>query len=101
MSAKKGQWVQLHDIVLRPEERTAQLPDDTKRVPLELWVKGYLNDESAEIGAVCEITTVTGRLVSGVLCAVEPPYTHGFGSYVPELGQIRSQLKALLEEARS
>ncbi len=40
-SAKKGDWVQIHQIVLKPEERAPQVPEDTKKVPLEFWVKGY------------------------------------------------------------
>ena len=40
--AKKGDWVQIHNIVLTPEERSSALPEDTKSHPLEMWVKGYL-----------------------------------------------------------
>ncbi|HBG38663.1 MAG TPA: 2-amino-4-ketopentanoate thiolase, partial [Clostridiaceae bacterium] len=29
---KKGEWVQIHDIVLKPEERSPHLPEDTKKV---------------------------------------------------------------------
>ena len=28
--AKKGDWVRIHSVVLKSEERTAKLPDDTK-----------------------------------------------------------------------
>ena len=42
--AKKGDWVLIHKIVLSPEERAPQVPDDTKKVPLEMWIKGYLNE---------------------------------------------------------
>jgi hypothetical protein len=37
---KKGSWVQIHYIVLQPSERADNVPEDTKQVPLELWVKG-------------------------------------------------------------
>ena len=46
---KKGTWVQIHNIVLRPEERTGKLPEGTKKVPLEMWVKGFLCAD-AEVG---------------------------------------------------
>ncbi len=45
MKAKKGDWVKIHSIVLQPEERAPQVPEDTKKVPLETWVKGFLLDD--------------------------------------------------------
>jgi hypothetical protein len=90
-NARKGQWVQIHQIILKPSERTAQVPEDTKRVPLEMWVKGFLQADAA-LGELCEIETVTGRRLTGQLTAVEPAYTHGFGNFLPELDQVREQL---------
>ena len=95
MTIKKDTWVQIRDTVLTPEMRAPQVPDDTKKVPLLMWVKGYLNHD-VQIGEVCEITTVTGRVVKGILEDVEPAYTHGFGAYVPELDTIRRQVKDIL-----
>ena len=48
--AKKGDWVRIHSIVLKAEERTAKLPDDTKKCDLQQWTKGFLQDETATIG---------------------------------------------------
>lgn len=95
MIAKKGQWVQIQETVLPPSGRAAQVPDDTKLVPLEMWVKGYL-EHDCNIGEKCEIKTVTGRLVEGELVAIEPTYTHNFGSYTEELGRIRDQVRSML-----
>jgi hypothetical protein len=93
--AKKGDWVQIHQIVLNPEERAPQVPEDTKEVPLELWVKGFaLHD--ANIGEAVEIKTVTGRKVVGELLALNPKYIHSFGEFVPELLKIDAQLKEIL-----
>ena len=47
--AKKGDWVQIHNIVLKPEERSSALPEDTKKHPLEMWVKGYLQADAKEL----------------------------------------------------
>lgn len=94
-SAKKGDWVQIHQIVLKPEERAPQVPDDTKKVPLELWVKGYALAE-AEVGAQIEIETTTGRKVKGDLVAVNPRYIHSFGEFVPELLRVDRQVKEIL-----
>ncbi|RKD28008.1 hypothetical protein SAMN02745883_00412 [Caminicella sporogenes DSM 14501] len=92
---KKGEWVLVHNIVLKPEERAPQVPDDTKKVPLEMWVKGFLL-EDAEIGDEVKIRTMTGREVYGKLIEVNPSYKHNFGSCVPELLQIGLQVKDIL-----
>jgi len=59
--------VQIQVTILHPEERAPQVPEDTKKVPLEMRVKGFLQDEVAEIGATVTIKTMTGRLVTGNL----------------------------------
>ena len=93
---KKGTWVQIHEIVLEPEERTGKLPDDTKKVPLEMWLKGFLS-EDATIGEEVEIETITGRYVKGKLIAAEPAYDHGFGEiYIPEMLQIGIQARKIM-----
>lgn len=94
--AKKGDWVRIHRIVLKAEERTAKLPDDTKKVPLEMWTKGFLQNESAEIGDEVTVETAVGRLETGKLIEVNPYYTHSYGKFVPELIQIDRQLRTIM-----
>lgn len=94
---EKGTWVEIHDRILRPEERTGNLPEETKRVPLEMRLKGFLQ-EDAELGDRAVVKTVTGRLVKGTIMAVNPTYDHGYGEiFIPELLSIGRDLKALLE----
>ena len=95
MDAKKGDWVQIHQILLKPGERAPQVPEDTKKVPLELWVKGIVQ-EDAKIGSMVEIITATGRKVKGELIAVNPGYAHDYGEFVPELLKVDMQLKEIL-----
>lgn len=95
MIIQKGEWVRIHRVILNPEQRAPQVPDDTKNVPLEMWVKGFLQEE-ASIGDVVTIKTITGRLEKGTLLEVNPTYTHSFGKYVPELLQIGLDLKEIL-----
>ncbi|AFG36039.1 2-amino-4-oxopentanoate thiolase subunit OrtA [Fervidobacterium pennivorans subsp. shakshaketiis] len=97
--AKKGDWVQIQVTILHPEERAPQVPEDTKKVPLEMRVKGFLQDEVAEIGATVTIKTMTGRLVTGKLVAVNPKYEHDFGEPVPELITIGLELREILESS--
>ena len=92
---QKGEWARIHKIILEPSERAPQIPDDTKKVPLEMWVKGYL-DADAELGETVSITTVTGRKETGELLEANPCYTHSFGKYVPELQVIDRQVREIL-----
>ncbi len=84
---KKNEWVQVHSVVLTTEERAPQVPDDTKSVPLEMWVKGYLTKD-AEMGDLVTVKTVTGRLVEGKLIQVNPTFRHSFGEFIPEILEI-------------
>lgn len=93
--AKKGDWVQVYQIVLKPEERPDHLPEDTRKVPLELWVKGFINCDG-KLNDKVEVTTITGRLVTGTLVAINPGYIHDFGDCIPELLHIGPQLKEIL-----
>ncbi|MGQ9856618.1 MAG: 2-amino-4-oxopentanoate thiolase subunit OrtA [Fervidobacterium sp.] len=95
--AKKGDWVQVQVRILEPNERAPQVPEDTKKVPLEMRVKGFLIDEKAEIGNTVNIKTPTGRIVSGTLVAINPKYEHDFGEPVPELITIGMELREFLE----
>lgn len=94
----KGAWVEIRRVVLAPSERAPQVPVDTHRVPLEMCVKGFLAD-AAEIGAEAEIVTPSGRRLRGTLSQFNPPYAHGFGSPIPELSTVGSEVRAILRGA--
>ncbi|NLY71346.1 MAG: 2-amino-4-ketopentanoate thiolase [Clostridiales bacterium] len=92
---KKGTWVLIHRNILEPEERAPQVPDDTKKVPLEMWIKGYLV-EDAKIGDTVEVITRTGRRETGELLEANPAYKHDYGEFIPELQQISEQVREIL-----
>ena len=92
---KKGEWVIIHRNILEASERAPQVPDDTKKVPLEMWIKGYLNAD-AKIGDEVEITTVTKRVEKGTLLEVNPYYNLNYGVFVPELLKISAQVREIL-----
>jgi hypothetical protein len=92
MKAKKGDWVQIHFIALNPEERSEHLPDDTKQLPLEIRIKGFLKDKEAELNEIVTIKTPIGRLIKGRLEKINPRYEHNFGEPVPELLHINSDI---------
>ena len=83
--AKKGDWVQIHNIVLTPEERSSALPEDTKSHPLEMWVKG---DE-------VEVITRTGRHATGKLVNEAPYFEHNFGFLIPEVLKIGDMVREI------
>lgn len=89
---KKGTWVQIHKIVLQPKERAPQVPDDTKKVPLEMWVKGFLVDDG-NMGEIVGIRTLTNRIEEGKLVQENPSFKHNFGHFVPEISQIGQMVK--------
>lgn len=95
--AAQGTWVEIHRVVLSPEDRAQKVPDDTRRVPLEMKVKGFLVREGT-VGEETEILTLSGRRLRGTLARLEPAYTHGFGPPIPELAAIGPELRAMLEE---
>ncbi|MGI5839153.1 MAG: 2-amino-4-oxopentanoate thiolase subunit OrtA [bacterium] len=96
-TGKQGDWVMVHQVILTAEERAPQVPADTKAVPLELRVKGFLT-QAAKLGETATIRTVNGRKITGKLLEVNPQYTHTFGSPLPELQAIGAELRTLLRE---
>lgn len=101
MNAKKGDWVRIHKVVLTPEERAPQVPDDTKLVPLEMWDKGFLLDDFATVGDEVRVETIIGRELAGKMIEINPQFDHAWGDCVPEILHIGRQVKSILtgEEA--
>lgn len=91
----KGEWVRVEKVILEPSERAPQVPDDTKEVPLMMWVKGHLVND-AEIGDEVEVITRTGRKENGKLIEVNPVYELNYGKFVPELLKINEQVREVL-----
>jgi len=92
---KKGEWVLIHRNVLEASERAPQVPDDTKKVPLEMWVKGYLQKD-ANIGDEVTVVTRTKRIEHGNLLEANPYYKHDYGKFVPELLKVSEQVREVL-----
>jgi hypothetical protein len=84
---KAGTWVEVKNILLTPDQRAPQVPDDTKKTPYIMKVDGFLCQD-AEIGSQVEIETLAGRKLSGTLEVVRPCYSHSFGETVEELLRI-------------
>ncbi|HAE43725.1 MAG TPA: 2-amino-4-ketopentanoate thiolase [Clostridiales bacterium] len=101
MRAKKGDWVRIYNVLLTPDQRAPQVPEDTSKVPLELWDKGFLIDDTAKIGDEVTVETYIGREISGRLIEINPSYDHDYGKCVPELLYIGRQVKSLLKEGES
>ncbi|QAT43266.1 2-amino-4-oxopentanoate thiolase subunit OrtA [Aminipila luticellarii] len=96
--AKKGDWVQIENTVLKAGNRAPQVPEDTQKCDLKLWVKGIAQHEG-NLGENMDIITVTGRKTSGTLVDINPRYIHDYGDFQPELLQVELQLKEIMEGA--
>ncbi len=97
---KKGEWVKIEKILLKPEERTAKIPEETKKVPYIVHISGFLQ-EDAEIGDEVTIVSRIGRKHSGKLIEVNPTFKHNFGDFVPHLINISIELKKEIEEIKN
>ncbi len=93
-----GTWVAVEQTVLAPGERAPGIPAETAAVPLLARIKGFLVQAGAP-GTEVLIRTAIGREVRGVLREVNPAYTHGFGSVVPELIRIGEEARAKIPGA--
>ena len=88
MLIDKNTFVRVRKHILTPEQRAKNIPQDTKLVPLKMWIKGRLQEET-ELFEEAEIKTATGRLIKGIVKEVEPKHKHSFGEYVDELQRVR------------
>ncbi len=96
--AKRGDWVQVKQVILELGQRAPQVPEDTSQVPLIRLVKGFLTQD-ANLGDAVAITTVIGRTIGGELVAVNPRYEHSFGAPPAGFMRIGSELRRILGDA--
>ena len=97
---RKGDWVEVHFVILPAGGRAGEVPADTAGVPLEAWLKGWAQ-EDATLGEEVMVETVAGRNVKGTLTEVDPGYGHTYGPSVPELAPIGRELRAMLKEGNT
>jgi hypothetical protein len=95
-----GEWVEVERVLLKIDERASNLPADTAAQPLLAWVKGFARAE-ADLGDEVSVETMTGRLVTGRLSAINPGYFHTFGQPIPELTHVGADLRARLDAYRA
>lgn len=88
-------WVEIGFVVLEPGERTANLPEDTRRVPYYVRVKGFADGEP-QVGQTVTVETLLGRRVEGQVLRIDPVYGHDFGQPVRELIEAGKEARALL-----
>jgi 2-amino-4-ketopentanoate thiolase alpha subunit len=96
--AKRGDFIQVHKVILEPDQRMEGLPPSTKSVPYECWIKGFLIDEKANKGDKVRIETFIGREISGTMDLVNPVYEHNFGVPQREILPIGNEVKKQLKE---
>lgn len=95
MNGKKGDWVRIYKVVLPAEERRTNLPEDTQKVPLEMWDKGFLLEDAC-IGDTVQVETIVGRNITGELVEINPVYEVNYGTCMAETLYIGRQLREML-----
>ncbi len=96
MEARKGDWVRIKKIILQAGERSSNLPEDTKNVPLVMWDKGFLMNDLATPGDWVNVKTIIGREIEGELVQLDPGYDVNYGPSVNETLYIGIQLREML-----
>jgi len=97
-TAYKGTWVKISDTILKVGERAPNIPAETAKVPLVMHLNGFLLTDEAQLGDRATIETLSSRIVTGDLIEINPHYTHSFGRFIPELGEIGPHLRKALEK---
>lgn len=95
--AKQNDWVRIEQIILKPDQRLASLPEATRSQPLKCWINGFLQDDEAALGDEVQIKTNAGRVIEGRLFSVWPNHVHSFGRQQQTLINIGRELKELME----
>lgn len=93
----KNSWVMIENVLLSREERSENIPEDTRSTDLMEWCKGYTLEDS-DIGLETEIVTITGRHLRGFIKEINPGYDHGFGEFLPEILYIGLQAREILSK---
>jgi hypothetical protein len=88
----KGSYVRIRKTLLKPKERSSNLPEETKKVPFKMWVKGYTLEES-ELFDTCQIKTIDGRIETGRIKENNPAYKINYGEFVEEALELRNRIK--------
>lgn len=98
MTAKKGDWVRIHSVIMKAADRAQTLPAETRATDIQMWTKGFLLNETAQIGEPVEVETYIGRIQAGTLTEINPYYKHDYGKSLPELLYIGRSLRCELED---
>ncbi len=93
---KKNSYVEIHKVIFEAHERTAKIPEETKKVPYEMFIKGFLLLD-ASIGDLVTVETITGRVVEGTLLKENPTYDLGYGGFVPHILKIKQILRGEMD----
>ena len=92
MLIKKGTFVRIEKTILEPEDRTAKIPEETKKVPFKMWTKGVLLNDT-HLLEEAEIVTMAKRQDVGKLVEVDPFYDLNYGQFLEEMIEMDVSFK--------
>jgi len=90
--ALRGDYVQIRRAILEPQERTAAIPEETRKTHYQTFINGFLKNERARTGDFVTIETRIGRSLEGELYSIQPEFTHSFGPQLNELLKIETRV---------
>ncbi len=93
----KGSYVRIRKTLLKPGERSQNLPKETSLVPFKMWVKGFLQDD-ADLFDIVTVKTITGRFETGRLKETSPAYKHNYGDFISEILKINDIIRSDMED---
>lgn len=93
----KGDWIEISRIILKPEERASNLPEDTAATPYIMKIRGTALKDG-NIGDEILVRTTGGRELKGKAEELNPYYGHDFGERVPELARMRAAIRSSMKE---
>lgn len=88
----KGKFVRIKKVILNPDQRASNIPEETKKVPLIMWTKGILLEE-ANLGDNVKVKTLSNRVETGELVEVNHIQKVDYGSFVEELFIVGQKAK--------
>src|SRR5699024_1194704 len=96
--AYANEWVEIEIEVLSTEERSPNIPNDTKNKPYIQWVRGHLLNKQAFIGEQVKIKTSIGRILEGKLNSLHQGHFYSYGETVQELIDIGVELRGEIKK---
>lgn len=90
-------WVEIEWVILPSEERSENLPADTRELPYVGRARGLV-EGVVEVGQSTSVVTLADRVLHGMVVDSAPGYTHSFGRPLAAWIEMRDTIHRLVRE---